>query len=272
MPQLPALGNVTPRAHRGQAERQLAAAAERHAEVVAAIRLGARSPSSQQTATRALARGVQLVSFALGRAAAAGVPLERLVELTGWEEPLVLDALEHGPEPPVVARITPEGLDPDAVAQAASSFEATARLDALLAGIAADIGDPAWSPRQPTSTSSASVSRRRGARGARVWAGAAPDRRSARRRLGRRRRASALALRGDTTTFQASPTRRISRINQPLGSSTPPMCAARGRRSARMRGGCDARPRPATAARARRRWSSDRLARSGGGRRSGRHC
>jgi hypothetical protein len=129
-----------------EAERQLGAAAERHAEVVASIRLGARSPSSEQTATRALARGVQLVSFALGRAAAAGVPFERLVELTGWEEPLVRDALEHGPEPPVVARITPEGLDPDAVAQAASSFEATARLDALLASIMADVGDPAWSP------------------------------------------------------------------------------------------------------------------------------
>lgn len=129
-----------------EAEWQLVAAAERHAEVVAAIRLGARSPSSRQTATRALARGVQLVSFALGRAAAAGVPLERLVELTGWEEPLVRDALEHGPEAPVVARIAPEGLDPRAVAQAASSFEATARLDALLASIMADVGDPAWSP------------------------------------------------------------------------------------------------------------------------------
>jgi hypothetical protein len=45
-----------------------------------------------------------------------------------------------------VARITPEGLDPDAIAQAASSFEATARLDALLASILADVGDPAWSP------------------------------------------------------------------------------------------------------------------------------
>jgi len=129
-----------------EAERQLAAAAERHAEIVASIQVGGRSPSSRQTATRALARGVQLVSFALGRAAAAGVPFERLVELTGWEEPLVRDALEHGPELPVVARITPDGLDPDAVAQAASSFEATARLDALLASILADVGDPAWSP------------------------------------------------------------------------------------------------------------------------------
>jgi hypothetical protein len=129
-----------------EAERQLAAAAERHAEVVASIRVGGRSPSGQQTATRALARGVQLVWFSLARATAAGVPFERLVELTGWDEELVRDALGSGPEPLVVARLTPDGLDPDAVAQAASSFEATARLDALLASIMADVGDPAWSP------------------------------------------------------------------------------------------------------------------------------
>jgi hypothetical protein len=129
-----------------ETERQLAAAAERHAEVVAAIQVGGRSPSAQQTATRSLARGVQLVSFTLSRAAAAGVPMERLVELTGWDEALVRDALGRGPEAPVVARLTPEGLDPDAVAQAAASFEATARLDALVATILADVGDPEWSP------------------------------------------------------------------------------------------------------------------------------
>jgi NAD(P)-dependent dehydrogenase (short-subunit alcohol dehydrogenase family) len=129
-----------------EAERQLAAAADRHAEVVASIHVGGRSPSGQQTATRALARGVQLVWFTLSRAAAAGVPFERLVELTGWDEELVREVLGRGPEPLVVARLTPEGLDPDAVAQAAASFEATARLDALLASILADVGDPAWSP------------------------------------------------------------------------------------------------------------------------------
>jgi hypothetical protein len=129
-----------------EAERQLAAAAERHSEVVASIQVGGRSPSSQQTAARALARGVQLVSFTLARAAAAGVPFERLVELTGWEEPLVREALERGPEPPFIARVTPEGLDPDTVAQAASSFEATSRLDALVASILTDVSDPAWSP------------------------------------------------------------------------------------------------------------------------------
>jgi hypothetical protein len=129
-----------------EAERQLAAAAERHDEVVASLQVGGRSPSSQQTATRALARGVQLVWFTLSRAAAVGVPFERLVELTGWDEALVREALGRGPEPPVVARLTPEGLDPDEVAQAAASFEATARLDALVASILADVGDSAWSP------------------------------------------------------------------------------------------------------------------------------
>jgi hypothetical protein len=129
-----------------EAERQLAAAAERHAEVVASIQVAGRSPSAQQTATRALARGVQLVWFTLSRAAAAGVPFERLVELTGWDEALVREALGPGSAPPAVARLTPEGLDPDEVAQAGASFEATARLDALVASILADIGDPAWSP------------------------------------------------------------------------------------------------------------------------------
>jgi hypothetical protein len=137
---------ASPQPTAAEAERQLAAAAERHAEIVASIQVGGRSPSAEQTATRALARGVQLVWFTLSRAAAADVPFERLVELTGWDETLVREALGRGPEAPVVARLTPEGLDPDAVAQAASSFEATARLDALLASILADVGDPAWSP------------------------------------------------------------------------------------------------------------------------------
>jgi hypothetical protein len=129
-----------------EAERQLAAAAERHAEVVASVAVADRSPSAQQTATRSLARGVQLVWFTLSRAAAAGVPLERLVELTGWDETLVREALSRRPEPSIVARLTPAGLDPDAVAQATASYEATGRLDALLASIATDVGDSDWSP------------------------------------------------------------------------------------------------------------------------------
>src|SRR4051794_37624317 len=129
-----------------EAERQLAAAAERHAEVVASVAVAGRSPSAQQSAARSLARGVQLVWFTLSRAAAAGVPLERLVELTGWDEALVREALSGRPEPTIVARLTPAGLDPDAVAQATASYEATARVDALLASIAADVGGSDWSP------------------------------------------------------------------------------------------------------------------------------
>jgi hypothetical protein len=129
-----------------EAERQLAAAVERHAEVLASVAVAGRSPAAQQTATRSLARGVQLVWFSLSRAAAAGVPLERLVELTGWDETLVREALSRRPEAPIVARLTPAGLDPDAVAQATASYEATAQLDALLASIAMDVGDSDWSP------------------------------------------------------------------------------------------------------------------------------
>jgi hypothetical protein len=129
-----------------EAERQLAAAAERHAEIVASVQVVGRTPSAQQTATRALARGVQLVWFTLARAAAAGVPFERLVELTGWDDALVREALSPGPELPSVSRLTPESLDPDAVAQAAASFESSVRLEALTASILADVADPTWSP------------------------------------------------------------------------------------------------------------------------------
>jgi hypothetical protein len=137
---------TSPQPSAAEAERQLAAAAQRHAEIVASVAVAGRSPSAQQTAPRSLARGVQLVWFTLSRASAARVPFARLVELTGWDEELVHEALSHRPEPPLIARLTPDGVDPDAVAQATASFEATARLDALLASIAADVGDSEWSP------------------------------------------------------------------------------------------------------------------------------
>jgi hypothetical protein len=129
-----------------EAERQLAAAAQRHDEVVAAMEVGGRPEVARLAATRALARGVQLVCFTLERAAAAGVPLPRLVELTGWDEDLVRESLGRGPEPEIVARIAPEGVDAHAVAQAAASFEATVHLEALLDSIRADVGDSSWSP------------------------------------------------------------------------------------------------------------------------------
>jgi len=129
-----------------ESERQLAAAADRHREVVAAMKSVDRSAVSEEAAIRALGRGVQLVAFTLRRAAAAGVPFERLVALSGWDDELVRATLGQGAHAPVVARVTPEGVDPHAVAQAAASFEGTARVEAVLRAILADVGDAAWSP------------------------------------------------------------------------------------------------------------------------------
>jgi hypothetical protein len=135
-----------PEGARAEAERQLAAAAERHREVLASMQESGRPDAGQHVAVKAVGRAVHLVTFALRHAAEGGVPLERLVELTGWEPRLVDEALARGPEPSLVARLAPAGLDPDAVAQAAASIEATSRLQALTQRILADIEDDAWSP------------------------------------------------------------------------------------------------------------------------------
>ena len=136
-----------------EAERQLTAALERHREVLASMQALGRPESGQHVAVKAVGRAVHLVSFGLRQAAERGAPLERLVELTGWEPALVREALAHAPDPmrppapSVVARLAPAGLDPGAVAQAAASVEA-ARLHALTQRILADVGDDAW-PRTP---------------------------------------------------------------------------------------------------------------------------
>jgi hypothetical protein len=131
---------------RPEAERQLAAAAERHREVVVSMQERGRPESGQHVAVKAVGRAVHLVTFALRHAAESGVPRARLGELTGWEPQLVDDALAPAPEPSLVARLAPEGLDPVAVAQAAASVEATTRLHALTKRILGDLGDDAWSP------------------------------------------------------------------------------------------------------------------------------
>lgn len=139
---------------RPEAERQLAAAIERHHEVLASMQELGRPESGQHVAVKAVGRAVHLVSFALRHAAESGVPLERLVELTGWEPELVSEALARAPDPlrppapSFVARLAPAGLDPVAVAQAAASVEATARLQALTQHILADVGNDArsWAP------------------------------------------------------------------------------------------------------------------------------
>jgi hypothetical protein len=146
---------VSGRGSRPEAERQLAAAIDRHREVLASVREPGRPETGQHIAVKAVGRAVHLVSFALRQAAESGVPQERLVELTGWEPELVKEALAQAtdpalaPTPSLVARLAPDGLDPGAVAQAAASVEAIERLDVLLQSILADAGNDAWS-RAPT--------------------------------------------------------------------------------------------------------------------------
>src|ERR671938_1656235 len=90
---------------RAEAERQLAASAARHREVVASMQEPGRPQAGEHVAAKSVDRAVQLVSFGLKRAAAFGIPFERLVELTGWEPDLVRQGLERAvPEPWFMAR------------------------------------------------------------------------------------------------------------------------------------------------------------------------
>jgi hypothetical protein len=135
---------------RPEAERQLAAAVERHREVLASMHELGRPETGQHIAVMAVGRAVHLVSFALRQAAERGVPLERLVELTGWAPELVTEAVEGAPDPlrpppTLVAKLAPAGLDADAVARATASAEATSRLQALTQRIDADVAGQASS-------------------------------------------------------------------------------------------------------------------------------
>jgi hypothetical protein len=122
-----------------EVERQLAAAAERHREVTSMHQLG-RPEAGQHVAVKSFGRAVHVVSFALKRAAGAGVRFQRLVELTGWEPELVREGLERSvPEPWFVARLAPTGPDPRAVARAAAAFEANRRLHELTQRVLADV-------------------------------------------------------------------------------------------------------------------------------------
>src|SRR5215218_224627 len=125
---------------RAEAERQLAASAARHREIVASMQQPGRPEAGQHVAVKSVGRAVQLVSFALKRAAALGVPFERLVELTGWEPDLVREGLNRAVHKPwFMARLAPAGADARAVAQAAVAFEALARLRALTQQVLADV-------------------------------------------------------------------------------------------------------------------------------------
>jgi len=114
------------------------------------MRAMGRSETSQHIAVQAVGRAVHLVSFALRQAAESDVPLERLVELTGWEAELVSEALAQAPDPTrppaasFVARLAPPELDAGAVAHVTASIEATLRLRALTQRILDDVGN-AWS-------------------------------------------------------------------------------------------------------------------------------
>jgi hypothetical protein len=134
--------SALPEASQAEAERQLAAAVERHREAVSSMQNVGRSDAGQRVAIKALGRAVELVSYALRRAAAADVPFERLVELTGWEPDLVREGLERAvPEPRVVARLAPAGVDALAVARAAATFDAVRRLHELTQRVLGDM-DP----------------------------------------------------------------------------------------------------------------------------------
>jgi hypothetical protein len=137
---------------RTEAERQLAASAARHHEVVASMQDLGRSEAGQHVAVKSVGRAVHLVSFALKRAAEADVPFERLVELTGWEPDLVREGLEQEvPAPQFLARLAPATADAGAVAQAAAAFEAIRRLRGLTERVLADLDGEvqAWSRPAP---------------------------------------------------------------------------------------------------------------------------
>jgi hypothetical protein len=136
---------------RAEAERQLAASAARHREVVASMQELGRPEAGQHVAVKAVGRALQLVSFALKRAAEVGIPFERLVELTGWQPDLVREGLERAvPEPWFMARLAPAGTDLRAVAQAAAAFEALARLRTLAERVLADADAEAEEQALPT--------------------------------------------------------------------------------------------------------------------------
>lgn len=130
----------------GEAERRLADAAARHREVVGAFAEAGRPAAGQHVAAKAVARAVQLVTFALHQAERAGVPATRLSEITGWEPDIVRAALERAPEPMYVARLAPPGIEPDAVIHASASLDAAARLHALVERMLADVGADDWTP------------------------------------------------------------------------------------------------------------------------------
>jgi hypothetical protein len=102
---------------RADAEPQLAASAARHREVVASMQQLGRPDAGQHVAVKSVGS-----SRSVSAATDAGVPFERLVELTGWEPDLVREGLKRVPEPRVIARLAPAGVDPDLTVEAPSAL------------------------------------------------------------------------------------------------------------------------------------------------------
>ncbi len=146
-----------------EAERQLAAAAERHREMLASMQELGRPEAGQHVAVKAVDRAVRLVCFALRRGAEAGIPEPRLVELTGWDPALVAQGIAQVDEPRFVARLVPAGIDRDEIEATAAGVKATARLASSPARSSTTCSATAREPRSPAiSTSSTGASTRRG--------------------------------------------------------------------------------------------------------------
>jgi len=76
-----------------EAERQLAAAADRHREALASRDEPGRPEAGQHVAAKAVDRADELVWFALRQGSEAGVSSERLAEVSGWEPGAVREGL-----------------------------------------------------------------------------------------------------------------------------------------------------------------------------------
>ena len=126
---------------RSEAERQLAHAAERHREVMAASSQSGRSAAGDSSAAAAVTRGAALVTFALRRGVAAGIDVERLARISGWDPEVIVEAVERGPAP-----VLPADVDAALVTRSEATLDAMAQLDLLMRRISADVADPDWAP------------------------------------------------------------------------------------------------------------------------------
>jgi len=129
-----------------EVERQVVAAADRYREVAASADVAGLPESGRNAAAKAAGRAIQLLSFVLKPATDAGVGIDSLSELTGWEPELVSELLERPTEPAFVSRTASPAVDAAAVARATASAEGSHRLHELADAILGDVDDERWSP------------------------------------------------------------------------------------------------------------------------------